>query len=250
MKFAYHDDIFVSVPPGGTTDQVLTKASDTDGDVKWADVESGGFSPTVSTSINENQDGVNVTITDVNGEHSFEILNGLDGENGENGQDATINGENTIEIVAGENVTINQESGTLTISATGGGSGGGEVYSTEETRIGTWVDGRPLYRKVLQLTMPSKTDSEVVIGNLQNVLALVHMYGVSTDKSGYQCPEPFVYPGDYGNSLDGIYLSPSGGIMCKVGSQRNHIIKMPVTIIAEYTKTTDQATIQLDNDEV
>ena len=31
-----------------------------------------------------------------------------------------------------------------------GGSGGSseEIYSTEETRIGTWIDGKPLYRKV------------------------------------------------------------------------------------------------------
>ena len=33
----------------------------------------------------------------------------------------------------------------------GGGSGasGGEVYSTEETRVGTWIDGKPLYRKTV-----------------------------------------------------------------------------------------------------
>lgn len=31
-------------------------------------------------------------------------------------------------------------------SGSGGGESAGEVYSTEETRIGTWVDGKPLYR--------------------------------------------------------------------------------------------------------
>lgn len=40
------------------------------------------------------------------------------------------------------------------IKVTDGGSGGGsgsaeEVYSTEETRIGTWIDGKPFYRKSL-----------------------------------------------------------------------------------------------------
>lgn len=29
----------------------------------------------------------------------------------------------------------------------GGGSGGREVYSTEETEVGTWIDGKPIYRK-------------------------------------------------------------------------------------------------------
>lgn len=37
------------------------------------------------------------------------------------GKDATINGENAVEIVAGENVSIEQQDGTLTISAAGGG---------------------------------------------------------------------------------------------------------------------------------
>lgn len=40
------------------------------------------------------------------------------------GKDATINGENAVEIVAGENVSIDQQDGTLTISATGGGASG------------------------------------------------------------------------------------------------------------------------------
>lgn len=30
-----------------------------------------------------------------------------------------------------------------------GGGSAGEVYSTEEIRIGTWIDGKPLYRKVI-----------------------------------------------------------------------------------------------------
>lgn len=36
------------------------------------------------------------------------------------------------------------------------GSGGGsseEVYSTEETRIGTWIDGRPLYSSIQESTI-------------------------------------------------------------------------------------------------
>lgn len=37
----------------------------------------------------------------------------------------------------------------------GGGTSGGEIYSTEEVRIGTGVDGKPLYRKVTHLTLPA-----------------------------------------------------------------------------------------------
>lgn len=44
-----------------------------------------GFSPTVTTTPNAEGDGTTVTITDVNGQHTFEVLNGLNGKDGENG---------------------------------------------------------------------------------------------------------------------------------------------------------------------
>lgn len=50
-----------------------------------------GFSPTVSIVPNEEGDGVIVTITDVNGAHTFEILNGRDGAGGTAGV-ASFNG--------------------------------------------------------------------------------------------------------------------------------------------------------------
>lgn len=50
---------------------------------------------------------------------------GVDGRNGVDGADAKINGYNTVNIVAGENVEIEQSDNTLTISSTGGGGGGG-----------------------------------------------------------------------------------------------------------------------------
>lgn len=81
-----------------------------------------GFSPTVSISPNANQDGTTVTITDVNGTHSFDVLNGL------NGEDATINGVNTLNIVAGENISIEQQEDTLTIS----------FVSTSSEEYGWW----------------------------------------------------------------------------------------------------------------
>lgn len=49
----------------------------------------------------------------------------------------------------------------------GGDSGGGsseEIYSTEEVRIGRWIDGRPLYRKVFpNVPYPSTTANEVFV---------------------------------------------------------------------------------------
>lgn len=44
---------------------------------------------------------------------------GEDGEDGEDGKDATINGYNSIELVAGENIRITQVGNQIIISATG-----------------------------------------------------------------------------------------------------------------------------------
>lgn len=50
-------------------------------------------------------------------------IQGVQGQTGEKGADATINGVNTLNIVQGENITLNQVGDTLTISAIGGGGG-------------------------------------------------------------------------------------------------------------------------------
>lgn len=174
-----------------------------------------GFSPTVSTSPNETNDGTIVTITDKNGPHSFEVLNGEDGapgtpgEPGIDGTDGTtftpyVSQEGVIsftndgglpnpdpvnikgppgsgaDLTFGDGLTkdgstvsvttpvngiftqeefdalpqAQQNKGMYVVTEDGDGSGGsssggqGDVYSTEEVRIGTWIDGKPLYRKV------------------------------------------------------------------------------------------------------
>ena len=50
-------------------------------------------------------------------------IQGAQGQTGEKGADATINGVNTLNIVEGENIILNQVGDTVTISATGGGGG-------------------------------------------------------------------------------------------------------------------------------
>lgn len=93
------------VPDGGTEGQVLTKRSNIDGDAGWEDPVPGpqgpqgipgipgpegqpgedGYSPTVETQPIDG--GTSVTITDVNGPHSFDVYDGKDGLPGVHGQD-------------------------------------------------------------------------------------------------------------------------------------------------------------------
>lgn len=77
-----------------------------------------GFSPIVTTAPNANNDGTTITITDVNGPKTFEVLNGKDGNIGPQGPSATINGVNTLIIKAGEKIKLQQTDGTFIIDCT------------------------------------------------------------------------------------------------------------------------------------
>lgn len=74
-----------------------------------------GFSPTVSVS--EIDDGHKVTITDEQGPHEFNVLNGKNGTPGEPGKDATINGKNILNLVAGKNVHFEELEDSITINS-------------------------------------------------------------------------------------------------------------------------------------
>lgn len=57
-----------------------------------------------------------------------------------------------------------RNSGLYVISDGCSGGGGGsawEVYSTNETRIGTWIDGKPLYRKTVPVSVVSKGNTRI-----------------------------------------------------------------------------------------
>jgi len=67
----------------------------------------------LNIEVNKVDNVTTVTLTDKQGEpHETEIYDGKDGK------DAKINGENTISIEAGTNISIEQEDGVLTINNT------------------------------------------------------------------------------------------------------------------------------------
>lgn len=45
----------------------------------------------------------------------------------------------------------------------------GEIYSTDEVRIGTWIDGKPLYRKVILVENPVKGTTTSVSSGVNNI---------------------------------------------------------------------------------
>lgn len=85
-----------------------------------------GVSPTVA--VTEITNGHTVAITDVNGTQSFEVLNGKDGASG------------------------GSSGGASSIS-------GGDIYSTDEIAIGTWIDGKTIYRSIVDIQLPAISKS-------------------------------------------------------------------------------------------
>ena len=155
-----------------------------------------GISPTVS--ITETGNGHTISITDVNGTKSFDVTNGTngtDGTNGTNGVSPTVTITKEGKVAT---ITCTDVNGTTTATISdgadgqGGGSGGGasDVYSTEETAIGTWIDGKTIYRKVIEVgklasvssgnySTVTTTFSDVACGELLRTTGIIK-YGTTT----------------------------------------------------------------------
>lgn len=117
-----------------------------------------------------------------------------------------------------------------------------EVYSTEEQRIGTWIDGKPLYRRVVNITSPEATTInktyplEIAVDRMVRLQAVLQSQ-VSVSTSKY--PLPFFYENN-------VYLSvwySGGSLYAKAGSGAVEYLNQPVTVLMEYTKTTDEAAV-------
>lgn len=55
----------------------------------------------------------------------------------------------------------------------------GEIYSTGETKIGTWIDGKPLYRKTFNSTLTGTTGSKEFDLSGMSIDTVTHIYGTT-----------------------------------------------------------------------
>lgn len=129
------------------------------------------------------------------------------------------------ELTAGENITIQEESGALVISATGGGAdvstitmtttdpgegsalaanhyigvyGGDPIvldYSTSEVNTGAkWIDGSAIYKKTIHITnMPAASAETNTAHNITNLNVVVKIEGIGVDGSNRYSSIPQTY---------------------------------------------------------
>ena len=113
------------------------------------------------------------------------------------------------------------------------------TYSTEETRIGTWIDGKPLYRRVVKTVVPNQSSSPTNMFDTTSweidQLAQLKMVAQESNASKKTKIPLSPYGQFYGwINEDGFFTLAAVTVGAK-------LYGCPMTITFEYTKTTDTA---------
>lgn len=108
------------------------------------------------------------------------------------------------------------------------------VYSNEEQVIGKWVDGKPIYRKTINVGTPSAAKSYLQHG-ISNVKDFINAHGRCIVEDGSQQMIPSNYTNweiwlyDFTSTIISLYFSNN--------QWANNPTNVQITL--EYTKTTD-----------
>lgn len=103
------------------------------------------------------------------------------------------------------------------------GVGGYDVYSTSETVIGKWIDGKPIYRRVFQYTLSGSSWNTV--GTITGIGEVTHIYGACKRPNGIQTEFP--------RSTMDTYIETNGTIHVRDTEGNGGTVKC----IVEYTKS-------------
>ena len=227
---------------GGVTTITITDAEGT----KDAEIEDG-FSPTVTASkVNKT---TTITMTDIDGTRTAEIDDGVSPiiETSKTGGVTTITitdaeGTKTATINDGAGINVNDSYSTSTTEPYSANYVNGlNTYSVSEQRIGTWIDGKPLYRKVYNLgNLPNTSGKDIATGFSAGIIRPIKIYGFASIEGS----ENIVFPlpniaSD--NKDDGLIFYENTTLntsVIRVVTESNRSVFTGYAIL-EYTKTTD-----------
>lgn len=114
-----------------------------------------------------------------------------------------------------------------------------EQYSTSEIKIGTWIDGKPLYRKTISGTTTGETNN--ILNIITGYNEVIKYNGTFKTPSGYITELP-----EYTNASNYIYFVLNTSNNVGILSIPSGFIGGTYNIVIEYTKTTDTATRSLN----
>ena len=104
------------------------------------------------------------------------------------------------------------------------------TYSTDEIRIGTWIDSKPIYRKVLTGTLPTGSGENTF--NFSGI-NIINFYGEIKATSGATFLINTYYTPIPAYSISG-WIDNSGNLKIECGS--NYNTSSQYEIVIEYTK--------------
>lgn len=116
------------------------------------------------------------------------------------------------------------------------------VYSTVEKRIGTWIDGKPLYQLTFTCTSPSTADTHADIFNLTsyNIDSVIDLSGcIFNPSSGYPSVWiPINTTRETSNAYySWFYVGEATGLMHFKGQVGSGLLSKTMYITVKYTKT-------------
>ena len=109
-----------------------------------------------------------------------------------------------------------------------------DIYSTDEVVVGTWIDGRPIYQKTLNLGSISGNSS--ISHGISNLDMVINAYGGFLQSGTYRQKLPKIVNGNSAWSADFADFTDTA-FSLSIGSAIGTATK--VFVILEYTKTTD-----------
>lgn len=109
-----------------------------------------------------------------------------------------------------------------------------DVYSTDEIEIGTWIDGKPIYRKVIDFGVLPNNTSKYVPHNISNLDKVINIGGYIVKGNEYN-PLPLMYRGSDSSYNTAIYVTATNIAMNNEKDRSGY----SAVVILEYTKTTD-----------
>jgi hypothetical protein len=118
---------------------------------------------------------------------------------------------------------------------------GKEPYSTNEQVIGTWIDGKPLYRRVLTTySTQEDTNYKYLTFITDNTIKIVNSYGRIFEYRNNNNINYGIPTGNFGlGEISSVYQNNAGLLYLTI--DKTHVFSNIVSlyIIIEYTKTTD-----------
>ena len=109
---------------------------------------------------------------------------------------------------------------------------GKTTYSTEETAIGTWIDGKTIYRKIFETgALPKDSVKNIPVNVSEGVDTVITLRGMVSN-GDYNSPIPYVVE-NTSNMLNITYRSSTGNININTYSDRSSYSGY---VIFEYTK--------------